>query len=1253
MNQGAPAPVTTDPSNPAPTPADAQAPTPSAAAPRLDDAERALGRLAERARAVLVGQRLARGLTAVLGVVVILATADYILRLPVGLRFVNLSIGLIALAWLARRRLAPALRLRPTPATMALRVERRRPDLAGTLASGVEFDTDPTLDDHVTAMERTLARRVVTLAADAFTAGDTRGMLRLRTLARSVLALAVVVMAVGAIGLTRPDLTGIGLARTLTPWAGAHWPKRAVVADATGLSVHPLGAAVPLRAVLVRSVRDPDRTDVTVEYRPVRAGRAGASRTALLTWQRRTTESDDGRAGELFERLVDADADAIEYRFVTLDDHTDWRRVRLVPPPAIANARVRIEPPAYTRGLASAERGGPVTEPTEVELGTGADERAVAPPALAGSRIRLVLTLNKPIPASPEDPGWLAATFGPDAQRAGVTLTVSPEKVDRASRPSSSATVGRASRPSSDAAAQWTLAWTLDQSVRMPISLKDEFGIASVDEAVFRFESLADRPATATITEPASDRNVLATAVVRIVGEGRDDVGLASVALERQRVRPAGSPEAPSGPGGAVVPAGEPVRFAHVDPAGARRAETEATIDLAPLGLRPGDQVWLTALAEDVYAIAGAPRPATRSAARILRVITEAEFVDEIRGELSSVRQGAIRLFEEQQALRDMPPARRAGAEAQRRQAQLTERLTRLTGQLDRVQQRVKDNALGDRQLKNVLDDADRLLTEAGQWSARASDRQAEADKARDPEQDEVDPEHERQIDDAQQRVQDELTALAELLDTGQDAWVSRRQLESLLKKQRDLAGRTAKAGRATAGKKTAELSDAERSELEQIVQKQQELAEQADALADDLEKRADQLEPKDPASAAGMRAAARTARESQVSETMRQAAKQAQQNKTADAGQQQQKAAEDLEQMLGDLDDAERTREEVLRRVLASLIESLDALITQQETEIGALAAATDAGKTGDLDRGMIRLNQNTLGVLDQASGAGRELAPVADLIGRAVEAQTQAIIALRADPVDAAHADEQEQRSLGQLREARDLAKKLDQQMQQREQDRARGELRKAYRAALERQVAVRESTGKLAEIAQPDRRQRLALRKLAAEEQDIAAALADLRKKTKELAEARVFDYAHSRLADLLARAADALAGAGAKPAMPPEDSAVAIIQGLVEALRQTPPGKQDFDSGAQGGGGGGGSGKPQPLIPPIAELRLLRQIQIDLARRTRALDESGGAGDRAKALGEEQSELGELGEDLVRRMKEQQPQAPSAPTGEPPQ
>lgn len=1305
---------------------------------QIDQVRDSIRRLASRARLLLVSQRVLITF-AIAGAVILLAGAiDYGLRFPAWIRWLHLLAGIAALGFIAWTYLRPAFGFRPSLTRLALRIEKRHPHLKDLLASGVEFgDGGDASADSPDALSRSLADMVATRAAGEWTPEDLRGVLRVRPALRAAGALGATVVLIGAVALLRPDLSAIGAQRIFAPWSGAQWPKRTQVADVTDLEVHPLGAALPLRAALLRSHRDEDRTDVSARLRLIVDDQVRSTRRDLLTWQERAVPVERGAAregdrgssagaaiarGQLFERLIEVDADAVEYRFETLDDATEWRRIELIDPPAVLAATADITPPAYAAELAGAPDAQGLLGASNLEMGPGRDERAVAPRALAGSEVGLTLRFNKPLPDppapdSPEYDSWLVSTLGPDASDAGLIVTPAPD------------------------APAWRLNWTMSDSLRLNVRLEDRYAITSVEEAVYRFEAAIDQPPSVTVTEPDVDRNVLATSVVEVVGEGRDDVGLDSVWIMRQKATSAGAPGSePSGPGGAVEPVGEPTEIARSSDVGARSLLARTTVDLSVLGLRPGDEIRLTAVATDVLATRSEAREPVESRVRTLFVISEEEFIEEIRSSLGGIRSSAIRIDQQQDEVRTRVRRRGIDDATRRAQAQISERVAREGENVDALQRRIDQSGLSDDALDALLDDARSLLEEAGERSNESSrrmdeignasppvrggaDRGSEGDAGSDakpgrseddaPPQDGAPGEAEPQdgdapapdgdgeqqaqdgasgdqadrepgdraeeasedvrpgeesdsdaadqerapdgdrpaggapmnerdaaaLDQAQEGVQERLTSLIEMLDRGEDAWVVRRQLEYLVEEQRELREQTDDAGRDTTGREVEELDERERSELERIVQRQQDLAEQLEELVDELSQRSRDLEDSDPTAAAGMRAAARAARENEVGESMEQAAEQAGQNQMAQAGQSQDEALERLEQMQEQLDEADRAREEVLSRILASVIESLEGLIRQQERALAELTQAEQRGDFGGLDEGMIRLNQNTFGVLDQARAAGRELAPVVNLLGQAADAQSRAIISLRRDDPIAEAVREDEAASLRLLREARDKAEEINQQLEQEMQDRQRRELRQKYREILERQVVVTSDTSPLAEAGDLNRRERIAARRLGDQQRGIRGDLAAIVEETEGLTKARVFDYAHDRLDGLTAGASTALLEGDPGAALPDAEAAVVILQGLVEALRENQQNEDDnFNQGGGGGQGQSGGGDTE-LIPPIAELRLLRQIQADVASRTRR-SADGASGESMSEIGQQQRELGEIGQDLIERMQQQQ-------------
>lgn len=1158
-------------------------PMPHADAQRMLGAVGAVRRLA---RAVLVGERAAVLLACAVAAALAWGFVDFFLRSPAPLRIAAWAVGLGAIAWWVARSVWPAARFAPGLTDLALRLERERPELRGVLASGVDLARQRDSGEPVPLAEPVIAeasRRAAALRpADA---------VRRDLLARNGGYLLAALLVVAGVFTLAPELASIGAKRVLWPFAAAEWPKRTGVADATGATVHPLGAALPLRAALLKSDSAASRTRVAAEYRLIADGRAGEWRRVLLTSQDRPVQAAPGVVGTLFERLIEpgtlgaADAGssvALEYFFETSDDRTPVARVLLVEPPAVVGATLEAVEPEYARGADAARR---------IELGSGTDERATPPPLLAGSAVRLTIRLNKDVPAAAAfaagGADWLRRSLGEPA----AELVSRPEGVSLELGPR-----------------QWVLAWTLDDPVRVAVRVEDEHGIADVEERSFRFDVQRDNPPTAVIVRPAEDKSLLPTAVVDLAGEARDDVGLAWVALERRVARrPAGSE------GGAPEPLGEPEIFTRSEgAAGARQLLAESMLDLSAMPLRPGDEVWVTALAADTFALDGRRHEPVRSLVRKLRIISRDELIEQVWGELTGVRRNAIQIERDQRELAQA--SARAGEQAarqnERAQAGITERLARQQDAVRRIGERLAENDAAEPALESVLRESRGALERAGRRSVQAGQElSAAADRAS---QENAGPEagapERARAQQAQQDVRDELASLIEMLDQGQDTWAARRAVEQALQAQRDLRDRTADAGRRTTGRSAEQLTPQERQELAGIAREQEELAERTRRAIEDMQSREESMRRSDPAAAQSMSQAAQRGRREQVPERMEQAARQARGNQTNNAQQQQSQAIQALEQMLQDLDQTARNRDEVLRRALASLIESLDALIRAQTDELAALEAARDTGRFAGLDRNMARLHVNTLAVLEEANAGPRELAPVARLIDAAAAEQAGATAALRRTPVDSGEAEERETASLKNLREARDLAARLDREAAQREQQRRRAELRKKYAEALARQVALRDSADAL-RAEELNRRTRNAARLIGQDQQTLREDLVQLKNDTAELSEARVFEFAHRRIDDLMRAAAEQLArGEPDEGVVRRQTSAARVLAQLIEALDQS-RGEEDFreQEQAQQGQGGGQSGQ-QPLVPPAAELKLLRAMQQEAIEMTRAASDA---------------------------------------------
>lgn len=1208
---------------------------------------RRLARARSRARLSLMFSALTWLVCGAIAYLIVAGALDYTLRMPDWMRGGALIVALTALAVAARRWLLPAWTFRPSLTEVALRVERtpeaKRAGLAGVLASGLEFDT---ARSAMTPAAAWMSSRAVEDAARRFDSIGRVPLLRRDRNAAGLLLLAATAgVAAAATWSAGRDLALTGLTRVAAPWVSVEWPKRTEIADATALDVHAIGSALPLRAAMVRSDIPADRARVEARYRVIRDGEPGPIQRATLAPQFKPVTIGVGATtvtGALFEQLVEPGVSglsargtesgprpllALEYWFETLDDATEPRRIPLVEPPAVAGATARVTPPAYaaeaTGGARARFVGG------EHDLGAGDDQRAIVGPVLAGSVVELAVRFNKPLPP----PGDLTEPAARDAWLARAMPGVA---------------FGDGARLAATGDA-WSVAWTLRGTTRVPIAARDEFGLGPRDESVFTFDAVEDRAPTAAVTLPEQDEVVLATAIIDAAGEARDDVGVASLTLEAQ---PARRPSTSMG----VPPeaAGDPAPIS-TGPAEGRDATqwiVAGRVALEGFTLKPGDELWLYAVATDGYDAGGLRHDAVRSAPRKLRVVTEDELVGQMRRELQGLRQAAIRLDQDQGELIAATGRGFVSEEERRRQGGLGPRLEQQAKLAEQLLDRAERNALDDAGLTGLLEDVREQLDAARQSAEQAGARlDRAAQDSPSPEHAELTPEDAREAQKDQNDTRDRLGNVIDMLDRGEDGWAARRELQRLLERQRDLAARTAETGRRTVGREPGDLSPREREELDRISREQEQLADQARAAMDTLAQRAEQMRQTDAAQSAAMQQAAQRGRQSQVPERMDQAAQEARQNQTGSAQEQQQQAMDAMEQMLDDLENADRDRDESLRRLLASLIESLDGLIAQQEAELMALAAAR-AGNAAleGLDAGMIRVNRNTLGVLGESKAAFREMQKVAQLIGQAAESQADAVAALRAAPIDADGADRDEQSSLRDLRAAKAEAQRVEAEAEQRDQDRKRQELRRVYRDTLEQQVALRdETTPMLGRDA--DRRERLKLRGLGERQDTLRQGLDELRKSTEELGDAAVFGFAHDQLDAVMGAAAKKLrAGQSTAAVGRDQDAAVNILRALVEALADSANQEdqfQDAEGGDESGGEGQGGSQPPPLIPDMAELRLLKGLQQQAAASTRALDEA-----RDSALPAELEALGRLQQNLAERAQALIEKLEQRPGGDPP-
>jgi len=1161
-----------------------------------------------------------------LGILLIAAIVllDFTIRFPSALRLGLLACLGVALVFVYIKRFHPITRFRPPLADVASRAESWldsrgiHPESALTGGVGLKPRDD---DDPLTqALTRLASARIVGLLPSI-----PWGMLRLRRAAGAFAVLIVLSVSASFVFRAFPIHTFTGLTRLFLPLSGAAWPRLTSIADATPQEIHPSDSALPLRVTLLKSNKESGAASIEVRYRVVYAdGSQSPESRALLVPQPSTSNPLAANPGELYERLVETSVWApitgnnenqqsrppqdrwLEYTFLSEDDRTATRRVRIVDPPLLRRVSSQVSPPAYADSLSektSEGRSNWLNGETETSIG-----EALIGPVLYGSTLRLTLEYSKPIEPNTLDLPESAVVSTEDGV---VTIEMVPA-----------------------------------DSLGIVLGAVDANGLSTRENFTARVTVLRDHPPSATVIDPSTDQAVLATAVIPLIGEATDDLALQSVRLEYLIATPAADSL-----GAEPEPEQQAVVLSRLSTSLTDTETIESILDLQKTGAKPGQEIWVRVVAQDTFNLDGARHEPTFSTPRRIRIIEESRFIEMIRAELEGVRRTAISLDRRQAAVMQDAAENKQRSTDQTlennantlndlaaRQSEISQRLRGQTASLERLQSRLEQSRAQDAAIRSLVKDAAAAASSARAAADRAAG-QAAAKAAGEPQ---ADPTKE------QQHVRDELSKLIDQLDRGQDDWVVRRALERLVESQRKLREQTAEFGDKSSGKSLDELSQDERTELERIAERQRELARQAQSAIDDLSQRADEIREKDPTQAAALDEAARRAAQQKLAEALQDAASQIGSNQTGAAGEIQDQSIEDLEAMLEQLENAKRSRDKALRRELASLIRSIQSLIRQQSSAIESLDGPIETAQARAQ-----RVRTNTLAATADASEGFEEMNPIAELLDRATGSQLESIRALRSTPPTVELARSAENDALSRLNEALQEANKQDSAAAQREKQRKRRELIDAYREALADQAEIEQSTSENTPAGnqdKPTRRQRAALRTIGRNQE----ALRVLIKGIPDAFEVPpgVISLYHRRIDDSLASAVRRLGrGDTGEKVEAGQAAAAGMLRTIIEILSpQSDQPDDSFDDQQSGGGGGGGGADDQPPIGQLEELRLLRSLQSLVLEETRSA-----GSDTDQSLADIQSEIAEQARRIIESMKKPAPNqpAPQDPMPSPPQ
>lgn len=426
---------------------------------------------------------------------------DVLLSVPGWGRVLLLVIIVATLGWIAWYRWLRHLR-RYDPVRTALEVERQHPELRSLLVSYVQLRDE---DVARQAASPTLLNAMRRQALDAARPIDFKGIISYRQLRQVALVSLAMLIFFGAISVNWRDHFRVMAMRMLNPGSDAAYPTRTRLIDTTGDVIVRRGDPATLEFLAAGWI---PAAGGKLWVRAEADGQRGEWESITLPPPGETADfpgPEGSEPGRRFTHRVDAVNSGFAYYLDMGDARTEARRVRVVAPPRLTRASLRLDLPEYT------QRGTRTIDSLNVD-------------APAGSRIT-----------------WQLRT---DATITAAKLILEPTASDLPS-PSTDVTPAMASRFSEAGGGTIPLDMTVtpDGTATATLDLAQPFlyrftWTLSVGDRTFTFDDpvryavgiTPDAPPTVELTAPTDRPDAKATLAKRVNlrFDATDDFGLAT-----------------------------------------------------------------------------------------------------------------------------------------------------------------------------------------------------------------------------------------------------------------------------------------------------------------------------------------------------------------------------------------------------------------------------------------------------------------------------------------------------------------------------------------------------------------------------------------------------------------------------------------------------------------------------------------------------------------------------------------------------
>lgn len=1217
---------------------------------------------------------------------------DWFLRIEdTGIRCVMTLLVVGLTGFVGWRFLVVPLLTRLSDLDLALRIERRFPDLRDSLASAVQF-LQGGQSELVGSIE--MQQATISQALDRLRRVSPESMLELQPVKQAGLwAGGTAVVCVMFVSLNGPA-AALAFQRLALPLKKLPWPRQhelrfvtekleVMKGDENNSLVVAQGETVP---IYVENTRGPLPKNLTFEARV-------AGQTPKTENMRQTALWDaKGKQREIGTVSLTIARGPIVIRAFGGDGETESFELEVVEPPRVQALFVKVIPPAYS----------------------GLPERALSEnvghvESLVGSQVKIDARSSKRLKSAAlqiKDGESLDLIGSADARGVTGEFTIT--------KPGSSS-------------------WWL--------TLQDEIGFDNVDAPRYDLRGIADLAPEVRIEKPISDLFVTPNAKIPFSVSIRDDLAIKAARLTlavpfkpeagkpsvtpatggeaetltkradpdgREAARDGADADAQRAAAWAALPTRTTVIDLPFDTERPKQIQREHELELAEFSLEPGMRLVVHGEATDYYDLGS--EHVGRSLPRTLTIITPAAKQTELQDRQQALVLELERIQKQEATARaqvkelqlqvenagqlrpaDLDILKRVELDQKQVNTRLASETEGVAKQARAIQAERRANHVSDPKSEQLLQTLAETIDELAEQALPQLHRElssvlrTHSDPPKSGDEKTRAAETKKALDFVGRKQDEVLRDVGKVLDQFQE-WKRERNLAGDLRElsteQQRLTEESKQLGQQTISKSLDALSPQQKAELSKLAERQQQMANRIEKFSDNIQqKNASESTSGDRTGGRSNDSSApdqRTARqhggrvdesssetsdelraldevhqqleESKIAAKMRQAAGSLSRNQISDAVKQQEQLAEMLRKLQDTLDERDVTDQESLVKKLGESVQELDQLRQQQDELLRKVDAASKINDQTQREETLARLQkeqaqlrQKTEEVLKKLqkleSRASRQSAQrAADHMQKAEEQLQQG---------DAAQAEEQQREALADLEQAeREAAQdkqqaelELAQEVIERMADQLRS-LRDRQQAAVDEGMRLQtefKATGKWPRtLLKSARTLGQAQKNLAEETRSVAKTVQVVEVLTLALdGAARLMEQAAEQLNLASPNADDATLSKLKRSKQRFDDLLAALDQ--KHDKNQNPPGQESQDGvGEQAGG------PPGENIPIIAQLQVIRTLQADLIARVEELQtarpQSGDFSDvqlkELETIADEQSRLA----DLVRELTE---------------